>query len=227
MSTEERWDEAMELLTRLTLQMRELRKECLEDDEDPSEPVDPPVDPEPPVNSEPIGPFLFGASDDYPGKMYFITNKNLDSLMIGGGTYKYHGRYKGQRYLWYGTTSGKILGYGKNGVLYTGETEGAIDPIDPPGPGEEYTLKYYKLTNGDRPTYYSSGGKLKAGDVVEFKVGSVHKRATVKPRKGTVGYEWPDRTVITNSHVSGRTIAVLIPARYKNDPPGRGWLKVK
>lgn len=182
--------------------------------------VSPPTTPSDPETRQ-IDEFRFGVSDSKPGYMYFIIDGDHKSLTIGGEEYLRQGDYQG-RALWYGKGSGKIILTGVDGTVYTGTTgESATNS------GNRIQLRYAKNTNGNRPTYYTHDGRLlSVGMQVQFQVGNVARSFTAERRaNGSIGKDWSDGTVVKNSDVGGRGIAVLIPASYASKPPAGGWIE--
>lgn len=164
---------------------------------------------EPPAEEvEDIGHFDFGKSDVYHGQFYFLIEGSHSSLTIGGVPYRFDKIYHDGRELWYGTGEGEIKLTGKNGTIFVGRT-GEFAPS-----GNRYDLDYKGLSNGNRPTYYTNNGKrLVVGNKVSLKVGNLSKSFTAKVRpNGSIGYDWPDGTVVKNSEISARGVAVLTPA---------------
>lgn len=183
------------------------------------------MEPDPEIVTSPVGLFNFGVSDedDHLGEYYFIIDPGpYKSLTIGGKPYeKKAGGYNG-RELWYGKGQGDILLIAQDGSFYAGKTG---DVVESGGSEGKYILKYKGLSNGNRPTYYTYNGRhLAVGDRVEVKVGGIHKTFTAKKRtNGSIGYDWPDGTVVKNSEVSGRGVAVLTPAGSGSH--SGGWIK--
>lgn len=178
-----------------------------------------PTDPTP--VSYPIGEFDFGVSDSKPGYYYFIVAGDNKSLTIGGSAYVRSGDYYGKD-LWYGTSTGAIILTGKDGKVYVGTTSSpAIET------GSRTTLKYNRNTNGNRPTYYTYNSRiLKVGDKVKFQIGNITKSFTARVRANkSIGEDWADGTVVKNSDVSGRGVAILIPSKYANNHPSTGWVE--
>ena len=188
---------------------------------DESDVVVPAVDAE----TEPIGHFDFGASDSKPGFMYFLVEGKHSSLTIGGQSYLFEQIYHDGRELWYGKGQGDIQLIADDGTIYAGSTvndDGEADPDD-----GTYTLTFKGLSNGSRPTYYTyNSNHLIIGQEVTFEVGTISRSFTVKKRNnGSIGFDWSDGTVVKNSEVSGRGVAVLIPSSNAANPPASGWIK--
>lgn len=191
--------------------------------EQPAPPVTPP---KPPATAVLTG-YRYGASDadGHRGEYYFIPPAELsgqiEKVVVGSAVYKFEKKYRASE-LWYGIpSSGRIVVSLTNGNIYA--SEAVTEPT-----GKRIDLKFKGNTNGNRPTFYTMDGrKLQVGQKVTFQVGPVKNSFVAKVRSNSsIGCDWSDGTVVKNSDVSGRGIAVLIPAKYAGHFIREGWIEI-